>query len=393
MLRHAKDHFIPHEGNNHTPHVLKHRALLGYSVILILLKALVVLVPLTLPSSYLYSSAINTANIVTLTNQTRENLGLPVLHEDPLLASAAYAKAQAMLEDQYFAHVAPDGTTAWDYIRSVGYDYEYAGENLAVYFTTAEDLQDGWLASPTHRENIVSTKYTEIGVGVAHGTYQGHETTMVVELFGAPAGSVESATLASETTNPPAEEPAPVAESGEAGSGSAGEPVVDTSSVVIVPEETDAYSVEVTVTEAESVAVQLGSEWVPLEEEGETDVWSGTVAYNPAAIDEDGEDMFLLASGDEPGEDVVEAIAVAAPETGTQDLYVFTENPDKSYRFLGFLTVRNIDDKVGEIYLGTIVVLAAALMIGVMMKLHARHPSIVAHSIVVILLAAGLFAI
>src|SRR3989338_7340300 len=89
----AKDHFVPHRGNNHHPHVLKHHVLVGYSIILILLKVIAVVGPIALPSSSLYSSAITAKNITDLTNQTRENLNLPLLRENDRLAKAAASKA------------------------------------------------------------------------------------------------------------------------------------------------------------------------------------------------------------------------------------------------------------------------------------------------------------
>src|SRR3989338_5912161 len=184
---HAKDHFIPHRGNNHHPHILRHRVLLGYSVILILLKVISIIGPIALPSSSLYSSAITAENIIDLTNQTRKNLNLPELKESSYLTKAAAAKAADMLKNQYFAHTSPSGVTPWDWVRGAGYDYRYGGENLAVHFEEAEDVEAGWLASASHRANIVNQNYTEIGVGVANGFFEGAPTTFVVQMFGAPA--------------------------------------------------------------------------------------------------------------------------------------------------------------------------------------------------------------
>ena len=151
----VSDHFIPHERNNYHPHVLKHRVLLGYSAFLILLKVLVLVLPIALPSSSLYSSAITAQNIADLTNQTRVNLGIEKLTASAKLAKAATEKAQDMLAKQYFAHTSPEGRTPWDWLKKVGYDYLYSGENLAVHYTTAEDVQGGWLASPSHRESYL----------------------------------------------------------------------------------------------------------------------------------------------------------------------------------------------------------------------------------------------
>src|SRR3989338_9722346 len=87
--RHIKDHFVPHERNNHHPHVLKHSVLFGYSVILILFKIIAIVGPVALPSSSLFSSSITPQNIVDLTNQTRINLDLAPLKTNTELAKAA----------------------------------------------------------------------------------------------------------------------------------------------------------------------------------------------------------------------------------------------------------------------------------------------------------------
>jgi hypothetical protein len=42
------------------------------------------------------------------------------------------------------------------------------------------------MGSPSHRENLLSDKYTNIGVAVVDGTLQGVETRLVVQMFGTP---------------------------------------------------------------------------------------------------------------------------------------------------------------------------------------------------------------
>src|SRR5687767_3856340 len=111
--QHAKDHLIPHEGNDHVPHLLKHRVLFGYSAIIALLKVLVIVVPIALPSASLYSNSITIANVIALTNATREKLGLAPLKENAKLDAAAAAKAHDMINNGYFAHTSPTGVTAW----------------------------------------------------------------------------------------------------------------------------------------------------------------------------------------------------------------------------------------------------------------------------------------
>jgi hypothetical protein len=91
-----------------------------------------------------------------------------------------------MFEDNYWAHISPSGTKPWDFIVAEGYDYEYAGENLAKNFNNSNDVVTAWYNSRSHRENLLSTNYDEIGFGVVNGVLEGYETTLVVQMFGRP---------------------------------------------------------------------------------------------------------------------------------------------------------------------------------------------------------------
>lgn len=187
LLTGLKDHFLPHAGNGHVPHALRHRALFGYGLIAVIIKVLTIVVPIALPSAWSSASSVTSANVISLTNETRANLGLPELKASEPLALAAQEKAEDMIEQGYFAHVSPSGLTGFAIIQAVGYRYREAGENLAIHFDSAEGVTEGWLASASHKANIVNPRYTEIGVGVAQGTYEGHPTTMVVQLLAEPA--------------------------------------------------------------------------------------------------------------------------------------------------------------------------------------------------------------
>jgi len=92
-----------------------------------------------------------------------------------------------MAEHEYFSHYSPEGVSPWCWFDEAGYVYAHAGENLAIHFTDSTEVVEAWMDSPTHRENIVDPKYTEIGVGTARGEFDGYDTVYVVQLFGAPA--------------------------------------------------------------------------------------------------------------------------------------------------------------------------------------------------------------
>lgn len=137
------------------------------------------------PAADLYASVV-AADVASLTNGNRIEGGLPSLSVSPLLTEAAQLKAEDMAKNSYYAHISPDGKSPLYWLNLVGYKYLNAGENLVIDRTTSEQAVDAWMNSPDHRENILRPQFTEIGVGVASGRYQGQDTIYVVEEFGTP---------------------------------------------------------------------------------------------------------------------------------------------------------------------------------------------------------------
>ena len=124
--------------------------------------------------------ALSGQQILDLVNQDRVSHGLARLDLDPTLNLAALAKAQDMLTKNYFAHTSPTGTTPWYWFKTMGYDYTYAGENLAEGYSDPADLENSWMSSPEHRANILSPYYSDLGLAVV--SY--NNTNLVVQLFG-----------------------------------------------------------------------------------------------------------------------------------------------------------------------------------------------------------------
>lgn len=125
------------------------------------------------------------AGVIALTNSERAKQGLLALSENVKLNAAAMAKAQDMLKNQYFEHVSPLGAGPAELAKNAGYDFIAFGENLAMGdFKDDADLVGAWMASPGHRENILNSKYREIGVAVIKGNYQGRMVWMAVQEFG-----------------------------------------------------------------------------------------------------------------------------------------------------------------------------------------------------------------
>lgn len=130
--------------------------------------------------------SLTSQQILDLVNQDRQNHGLSQLSLSATLNLAALAKADDMVSNNYFAHVSPQGTNPWYWFKSLGYNYLYAGENLAEGYSNAKDLESSWMASPTHRANILSPFYSDIGLAVV----QKNNVTVVVQLFGSKENRV-----------------------------------------------------------------------------------------------------------------------------------------------------------------------------------------------------------
>ena len=197
MIRWFKKHFIPHKGNDHQPHFLrgKNTRLLILAIFMIELGVLAIpFIPVFNLGTNSFLAAVLPSVLDDLTNQNRQSQHLAVLTVNPLLNEVAQLKADDMASKGYFAHTSPDGKAPWYWFKQVGYNYSYAGENLAIDFTDSEDVAVAWMNSPEHRANILKDQYTEVGTAVATGTYQGNPTIFVAQEFGKPAGAIVAET-------------------------------------------------------------------------------------------------------------------------------------------------------------------------------------------------------
>ena len=189
-----KKFFLPHTHNQYRPHIFR-----TTGIIVMLIGCMVILGIHTFQRTILeqttYLASVVSSTLVDLTNADRNLYALNGLTQNPLLTQAAQAKADDMAAKGYFAHVSPDGVTPWHWFGSVGYEYLYAGENLAVNFDDSTAVEQAWMNSPLHRANIVNGSFTEIGIATSQGTYQGRPTTFVVQLFGRPLASVSQTSV------------------------------------------------------------------------------------------------------------------------------------------------------------------------------------------------------
>lgn len=197
MKRPLKHYFIPHFDNDFKPYLLREGAVFAIAVAVVFLFSFQYIYSTIVVGSDFFATILPGV-IVDLTNADRALASAGPLSVNPVLNSAAQKKAEDMASKSYFAHTSPEGKTPWHWFSLAGYKFSYAGENLAVHFTESQDVQNAWLNSPGHRANILNKNFTEIGIGIAQGVYQGVSTTFVVEMFGRPTLAVAAASQ----TNP-----------------------------------------------------------------------------------------------------------------------------------------------------------------------------------------------
>ncbi|MEK7188957.1 MAG: CAP domain-containing protein [Patescibacteria group bacterium] len=148
------------------------------------LAALLIVGCLAVAPSAALAGSVTASDLILLTNQERAKLALPELIPNHQLTQAAQAKAEDLLSKAYFSHSTPEGKPFYEWIEEAGYRYLYAGENLAIDFLDSSDIAAAWMASPTHRANIVNQNYADIGIVALRGEWGDRETTVVVQLFG-----------------------------------------------------------------------------------------------------------------------------------------------------------------------------------------------------------------
>ncbi|MCS6862922.1 MAG: CAP domain-containing protein, partial [Abditibacteriales bacterium] len=77
---------------------------------------------------------------------------------------------------KYFSHDSPKGSTPFDRIKATGLTYVTAGENIA-YAPTIAQAHEGLMKSKGHRENILRSSFTEIGIGIVDAGKMGKMVT------------------------------------------------------------------------------------------------------------------------------------------------------------------------------------------------------------------------
>ncbi len=113
-----------------------------------------------------------------LVNKERQTRGIKTLVFDGKLQKIARGHSEDMLKRGYFSHYSPEGLSVADRAANSRIDYLVIGENLA-YAPTLESAHKGLMNSQGHRENILSTDYGSLGIGVIDGGVYGKMFTQV----------------------------------------------------------------------------------------------------------------------------------------------------------------------------------------------------------------------
>lgn len=107
------------------------------------------------------------SEVAKLVNAERAKAGLPALTLNWELSRVARYKSQDMIDKNYFSHQSPTYGSPFQMMENFGIRFTAAGENIAYGQRTPQEVMNGWMNSPGHRANILSSSYSQIGVGVA----------------------------------------------------------------------------------------------------------------------------------------------------------------------------------------------------------------------------------
>ncbi len=113
------------------------------------------------------------AQILSLINSTRASHGLSILSANQMLTDLARLRSSDMVSRNYFSHHSPDGKNIKHLFNQYGVTYRNFGENLGnaspASYGSPNAFLNAWMNSPSHRDNMLRSNYTLIGVGVTDG--------------------------------------------------------------------------------------------------------------------------------------------------------------------------------------------------------------------------------
>lgn len=133
-----------------------------------------------------WKKKITPESIFYYSNLERSKKRLKTFSISGVLEKAAQKKAEDMAQKQYFSHIGLDNKEPWKWIQEENYAYAMAGENLAVSFNHPENVIAAWMNSSSHRDNILNSDFSEMGIGIAEGIYKNKKSIYIVQFFAKP---------------------------------------------------------------------------------------------------------------------------------------------------------------------------------------------------------------
>lgn len=109
-----------------------------------------------------YTDLIN--EVYEITNNYRSLVGVSSLTLDSSLVTAANIRAKELSDS--FSHTRPNGSSCFTVLSELGISYGTAGENIAAGYSSSQSVMEGWRSSSGHYQNIISSKFKKIGIGV-----------------------------------------------------------------------------------------------------------------------------------------------------------------------------------------------------------------------------------
>lgn len=109
-----------------------------------------------------YTDLIN--EVYEITNNYRSLVGVSSLTLDSSLVEAASIRAKELNDS--FSHTRPNGSSCFTVLSELGISYGTAGENIAAGYSSSQSVMEGWRSSSGHYQNIISSKFKKIGIGV-----------------------------------------------------------------------------------------------------------------------------------------------------------------------------------------------------------------------------------
>ena len=113
-------------------------------------------------SENIYTDLIN--EVYEITNNYRSLVGVSSLTLDSSLVEAANIRAKELSDS--FSHTRPNGSSCFTVLSELGISYGTAGENIAAGYSSSQSVMEGWRSSSGHYQNIISSKFKKIGIGV-----------------------------------------------------------------------------------------------------------------------------------------------------------------------------------------------------------------------------------